>query len=35
MFSLIGSDLLDQALRTLFNPDCWVASGIEYNFDDM
>lgn len=28
-------DLLEQALRTLFNPDCWLLSGIEYNFDDM
>lgn len=28
-------DLLEQALRTLFNPDRWDNSGVEYNFDDM
>jgi len=28
-------DLLQRALMTLFNPDCWSLTGIEYNFDDM
>jgi len=28
-------NLLQRALMTLFNPDCWSLTGIEYNFDDM
>ena len=35
VFGDVKIDLLEQALRTLFNPDCWVTSGVEYNFNDM
>lgn len=35
VFSLMESDLLKKALMTLFNPDIWVGSGVDYNFDDM